>query len=39
MHVIAKGEIGFFKFIVLPLYVLLNRFFDNEIEHYVKNIN
>lgn len=40
VHILAKGEIGFFKFIVCPLWELLNNFFEGQIQEgvdYLKN--
>ena len=35
LHVLAKGEMGFFKFIVKPLWVLLNKFVDNDLKEQI----
>ena len=38
IHVLAKAEIGFFKFIVLPLWTLMNEFLDKEIQEAITNM-
>lgn len=38
IHVLAKAEIGFFKFIVLPLWTMLNTFLDDEIIEAINNL-
>ena len=38
MQVMAKGEIGFLNVIVKPLWVLVNKIYDNKFENEVKNI-
>ena len=39
IHVLAKAEIGFFKFIVLPLWTLMNNFLENEVKEAIDNLN
>jgi hypothetical protein len=35
MHILAKGEIGFIKFIVKPLWDTLNQFLEGDLKEYV----
>ncbi|CAD8115421.1 unnamed protein product [Paramecium primaurelia] len=39
MSVLSKSEIGFYKFIVRPLYVSLSNFMDNQLQDRVDNID
>ena len=39
LHVMAKSETGFFKFIVRPLWKCLSDFFNNELDHCVNNLD
>ena len=34
----AKGEIGFLNFIVIPLWSLLNKFANGELDKYILNL-
>ncbi len=38
IHILAKAEIGFFKFIVLPLWTLMNTFLETEVQEAVNNL-
>ncbi|CAD8115521.1 unnamed protein product [Paramecium sonneborni] len=39
MSVLSKSEIGFYKFIVRPLYVSLSSFMDNQLQDRIENID
>lgn len=39
IHILAKAEVGFFKFIVIPLWTLMNNFLEGELQESVKNLN
>lgn len=39
MSVLSKSEIGFYKFIVRPLYVSLSKFLENQLDDRIKNLD